>query len=146
RMRQNLCRRTTKSMTDATADIAGVGEAKGWANRIIAANHRGPGDTVDAALHRAAVKHGLDPKLLWRLRYRTPKHMLVSSWKRIQQAYESECDRQKAKLRHELEFRKALLVSAVGFALIADKEALMAAKDSYTEGETAQPADSAAHR
>lgn len=130
-------------MTDATADTAGVGEAKGWANRIIAANHRGPGDTVDAAMHRAAVKHGLDPKLLWRLRYRTPKDMLVSSWKRIQAAYDAECERQEAKLRHELEITKALPATPARLALVAETEALLAAMDSAPEGRTTEPAETA---
>jgi hypothetical protein len=128
-------------MTDITADIGGVDEAKEWANRIVAANHRGPGDTVDAAMHRAAVKHGLDPKLLWRLRYRTPKDMLVSTWKRIRAAYDAECARQEAKLRHELEITKALPATPARLALIAETEALLAALDSATEGRSAERTD-----
>lgn len=123
-MGQNHCRRTTKSMTDATADF-GVGRARGWANRLISANHRGPGDTVDAAIHRASVKHGLDPKVLWRLRYRTPKDMLASVYLKIQAAYEAECERQEARLAHELEITKRLPATAARLALIAETEALL---------------------
>ena len=123
-MRQKHCRRTTKSMTDATADI-GVEQARGWANKLIAAHHRGPGDTVEAAIHRAAVKHGLDPKSLWRLRYRTPKDMLLSTWTRIKTAYEAECERQEARLRHELEITKALPPTEARRRLIAETEALL---------------------
>ena len=111
-------------MTDATANV-GVEQARGWANKLIAANHRGPGDTVDAAIHRAAVKHGLDPKALWRLRYRTPKDMQVSTWSRIKAAYEAECERQEAKLRHELEITKALPATEARVALIRETEALL---------------------
>ena len=128
-MRQNHCRRTTKSMTDATADI-GVDQARGWANKLIAAHHRGPGDTVEAAIHRAAVKHGLDPKALWRLRYRTPKDMLLSTWARIKEAYEAECERQEGRLRHELEITKAIATSASALAAIRETEALLAAAHS----------------
>lgn len=128
-MRQNLCRRTTKSMTDATADT-GVEQARGWANKLIAAHHRGPGDTVDAAIHRAAVKHGLDPKALWRLRYRTPKDMLLSTWTRIKTAYEAECERQEAKLRHELEITKALSRTPALDAAIRETEAVLGASKS----------------
>jgi LPS sulfotransferase NodH len=123
-VRQKLCRRTTKSMTDATADI-GVEQARGWANKLIAAHHRGPGDTVDAAIHRAAVKHGLDPKSLWRLRYRTPKDMLLSTWARIKEAYEAECERQEARLRHELEITKALPATEARLRLIRETEAVL---------------------
>lgn len=117
-------------MTDCTFDIEGVSEAKGWANQLIAANHRGPGDTTDAAIHRAAVKHGLDPKLLWRLRYRTPKSMLIGAWKRIKAAYDTECGRQEAKLRHELAITKALPPTPARLALIAETEALLGALES----------------
>lgn len=123
-MRHDHCRRTTKSMTDATAHT-GVEQARGWANKLIAAHHRGPGDTVDAAIHRAAVKHGLDPKSLWRLRYRTPKDMLLSTWTRIKTAYEAECERQEARLAHELEITKRLPPTAARLALIAETEALL---------------------
>jgi hypothetical protein len=128
-------------MTDCTFDIEGVSEAKGWANQLIAANHRGPGDTTDAAIHRAAVKHGLDPKLLWRLRYRTPKSMLIGAWKRIKSAYDAECGRQEARLRHELEITKALPETPARLALIAETEALLAAMDSEAEGRSAERAD-----
>jgi LPS sulfotransferase NodH len=111
-------------MTDATAHI-GVDQARGWANKLIAAHHRGPGDTVEAAIHRAAVKHGLDPKALWRLRYRTPKDMLLSTWARIKEAYEAECERQEARLRHELEITKTLPATPARLALIAETEALL---------------------
>lgn len=126
-------------MTDATANM-GVEQARGWANKLIAAHHRGPGDTVEAAIHRAAVKHGLDPKALWRLRYRTPKDMLVSTWSRIKSAYEAECERQEEKLRHELEITKRLPPTADRLALIAETEALLGSASSEAERASAQRA------
>lgn len=127
-------------MTDATADI-GVEQARGWANKLIAAHHRGPGDTVDAAIHRAAMKHGLDPKALWRLRYRTPKDMLLSTWARIKAAYDAECERQEAKLRHELEITKALPPTADRLALIAETEALLGQVVGPQSRHPAEPTD-----
>lgn len=112
-------------MTDLTADHLPVEQAKGWTNGLIRASHRGPGDTVDAALHRAAVKHSLDPKVLWRLRYRTPKDMLASVYVKIKAAYEVECERQEARLRHELEITRALPASPDRLALIAETEAVL---------------------
>lgn len=126
-------------MTDATANM-GVEQARGWANKLIAAHHRGPGDTVEAAIHRAAVKHGLDPKALWRLRYRTPKDMLVSTWSRIKSAYEAECERQEEKLRHELEITKRLPPTADRLALIAETEALLGSASGAAERTPAQRA------
>lgn len=119
-------------MTDVTADIP-VQDAKGWANALIRAAHRGPGDTTDAAIHRAATKHGLDPKVLWRLRYRTPKDMLVSVYLKIKAAHDAECNRQEARLRHELEITKALPATEARLRLIAETEALLAAMDSAPE-------------
>jgi hypothetical protein len=125
-------------MTDCAFDIEGVTEAKEWANKLIAANHRGPGDTTDAAIHRAAIKHGIDPKLLWRLRYRTPKSMLIGAWKRVKAAYEVECERQEAKLRHELEITKAISASEAALASIREAETLLA---STARPETRTPAE-----
>jgi len=126
-------------MTDMTANTGGVGEARDWANHLIATHHRGPGDTVDAAMHRAARKHGLDPKMLWRLRYRSPKDMLVSTWKSIKAAYDAECERQEAKLRHELEITRALPSTMARARLIAATEALLAELDREEVGPLAEP-------
>lgn len=112
-------------MTDITAHDVPVVQAKGWTNGLIRSAYRGPGDTVDAAMHRAAVKHGLDPKVLWRLRYRTPKDMLASVYLKIKAAYEVECERQEARLRHELEITKALPPTPARLALIAETEAVL---------------------
>lgn len=121
-------------MTDATADNLPVVQAKDWANNLIRSAHRGPGDTTDAAIHRAAIKHGLDPKVLWRLRYRTPKDMLASLYLKLKAAHEAECDRQEARLRHELEITKALPSTEARRRLVAETEALLAALDSASEG------------
>lgn len=123
-------------MTDCAIDHDGVCEAKGWANKLIAASHRGPGDTTDAAIHRAAQKHGLDPKLLWRLRYRNPKSIIHGAWTRIKAAHDAECERQEAKLRHELEITKALSSSASALAAIREAQAVLGA----AEGKESSPA------
>lgn len=95
-------------MTDMSADSAPIDIARGWADRLIKAAHRGPGDTVDAAIHRAAVKHGLDHRTLWRLRYRSPKDLLASVYVKIQRAYEAECKAVEEQVAHNLEMLKAL--------------------------------------
>ncbi|WP_011579562.1 MULTISPECIES: hypothetical protein [Chelativorans] len=47
-----------------------VSQARGMADFIIRSEHRGPGDTVEAAIHRAARNYGVPAQWLHRLRYR----------------------------------------------------------------------------
>ena len=140
-MAQNLCRRETKPMTDLAMEDLPVIQAKGWADGLIRASHRGPGDTTDAAIHRAAVKHGLDPRVLWRLRYRTPKDLLASVYLKIKAAYEAECERQEARLRHELEITKALPATEARLRLIRETEAVLGSLESEANRTPAQRAD-----
>ena len=128
-------------MTDVTANILPVEQAKGWANGLITSNHRGPGDTTEAAIHRAAIKHGIDPKVLWRLRYRTPKDMLASVYLKIKAAYEVECERQEARLRHELEITKAMSASSSALAAIRETEALLGTLAVAASGQAAERAE-----
>jgi hypothetical protein len=139
-MEQNPCRRTAKPMTDASIGSP-VADARGWADHLIRASHRGPGDTVDAAIHRAATKHRLDPRTLWRLRYRAPKDMLASVYLTLKAAYEAECAKQEAKLRHELEITKALPATEARIALIAETEALLRSLEGEAGRESAERTD-----
>lgn len=122
-MRQNRLSEQQKAMTDAT--ISPADEAAGWAERLIRSAHRGPGDTVDAAMHRVSTRHGIEHQTLWRLRYRRPQDLMASVYLRIKAAYEAECERQEAKLAHELELTKALPATPARAALIAETEALL---------------------
>lgn len=47
-----------------------INESKRMADLIVRSVHRGPGDTVDAAMHRAEREYGAPAKWLHRLRYR----------------------------------------------------------------------------
>lgn len=64
-----------------------VSEARGMADFILQKAHRGPGDTVDAAMHRAERVYGAPAKWLHRLRYRQIKDMPVSAYGAIVRAY-----------------------------------------------------------
>lgn len=64
-----------------------VSEAKGMADFILSKVHRGPGDTVDAAMHRAERIYGVPAAWLHRLRYREVKDMPVSAFGAIVNAY-----------------------------------------------------------
>ena len=119
-----------KKMTDLSV----VDDAVNWADLLVRREHRGPGDTIDAARLRAARKHHVPERTLWALRYRRPKDLLASVYLKIKLAYEAECERQEARLRHELEITKALPATPARLALIAETEALLAALAGASEG------------
>lgn len=85
-----------------------VSDAQGWADFLVRKEFRGPGDTLDAAMARCERKHRIARSVLWGLRYRPPKDMMVSLYMRLYTAYENEL----AKLddRIEAEIRKAELL------------------------------------
>ena len=64
-----------------------VSEARGMAEFILQRVHRGPGDTVEAAMHRAERTYGVPATWLHRLRYRQITDMPVSAFGAIVQAY-----------------------------------------------------------
>jgi membrane-bound lytic murein transglycosylase B len=64
-----------------------VSEARGMAEFILQRVHRGPGDTVEAAMHRAERTYGVPAAWLHRLRYRQITDMPVSAFGAIVTAY-----------------------------------------------------------
>lgn len=102
-----------------------VDEAAGWAEALLQRTYRGPGDTIEAASYRAEQKYGVPANTFWALRYRKPKDILASIYKTLQAAYEAECGRQEARLRHELELVKALPSTPARQSLIAETEAAL---------------------
>jgi hypothetical protein len=113
-----------------------VDEAAKWADGLLARTYRGPGDTIEAATYRAEQKYGVPAQTFWALRYRKPKDILASVYLKLKSAYEHECQRQEAKLRHELALTKEILGDAAPHnAVVAEVEAALAAVDQ--EGEAA---------
>lgn len=72
--------------------VAYVNEAKSMADFIVHKVHRGPGDTVDAAMHRAERLYGVPASWLHRLRYREVKDMPISAFGAIANAYRAACE------------------------------------------------------
>lgn len=64
-----------------------VSEARVMGEYILQRVHRGPGDTIDAAMHRAEVAYGVPASWLRRLRYRQITDMPVSAFGAIAHAY-----------------------------------------------------------
>lgn len=126
-------------MTDAASAYSPADEAANWAESLIRKAHRGPGDTLEAAMHRVSRTHGIEHQTLWRLRYRRPKDLLASVYLKLKSAYEAECTRQEAKLRHELEITKTLPATPDRLALIAETEAFLGSLASQARRASTQP-------
>jgi hypothetical protein len=106
-----------------------VVEARRWADALLEREHRGPGDTIDAAMWRAQQKWGIDHSTFWSLRYRPPREMFVSVYMRLRHAYEFECVRQEARLQHELMLAKAAGLNAATSPAVRETEALLRKKE-----------------
>jgi len=109
-----------------------VNEAATWAETLLQRSYRGPGDTIEAATYRAEQKYGVPAQTFWALRYRKPKDILASVYRTLQAAYEAECGRQEARLRHEIEMARALQGGAALEAAISEAEAALSSAESKT--------------
>ena len=116
-------------------DLSVVDEAATWADLLVRREHRGPGDTIDAARARAARKHRLPEQVLWSLRYRKPKRIWADLYKRLELAVQAEIKSQEARLAHEIAVTKAITTTPAGLALIDEAAALLAA----TKGQETRP-------
>lgn len=86
----------------AMSDASFVCDARNWAEFLIRAEFRGPGDTIDAAMGRIERRHGIGHSLLWGLRYRPPKDIMVSLYMRLRDAYEAEIAKLDRRLSDEI--------------------------------------------
>lgn len=69
--------------------MAYVDDAKGMAGFLLAREHRGPGDTIEAASYRVQTKYGVPATFLLRLRHREVKDILMSNFMTLALAYKS---------------------------------------------------------
>lgn len=106
-----------------------VADASRWAGALLQREHRGPGDTLDAAMWRAEQKWGIDHNTFWSLRYRPPRDIVVSVYMRLKSAYEHEIQKQEARLQHELMLSKAVGLNADNSTAYGEAEALLATKN-----------------
>ncbi|RYG85271.1 MAG: hypothetical protein EON59_12565, partial [Alphaproteobacteria bacterium] len=83
-------------------DMIAVDEAATWAETLLRREHRGPGDTIDAARARLARRHKLPEQTLWALRYRRPKDIAGSIYRALWRAYEAETQSMEAKIAENL--------------------------------------------
>lgn len=80
-----------------------ISEAKGMADFLLAREHRGPGDTIEAAAHRVQNKFGVPSALLMRLRHREVKDMLLSNFATLATAYRKASAKLDQAYEHERE-------------------------------------------
>lgn len=114
-------------MTDATitSEADAVTKAAGWAEALLAKVHRGPGDNIETAMHRAETTFGVPATTFWALRYRRPKTMAVAAWHHLKAVYDAQCAAQEARLRHELEITRQLPATPDRLVLIREVEAVL---------------------
>lgn len=96
-----------------------VASAQMWARSLVQRESRGPGDLKNA-MRRVSQRYGIDYSILYSLRYRPPNDILVGTYERLRNAYESECERQERLLRHEREITKAKTIIGAALARAAD--------------------------
>lgn len=118
-----------------------VERAADWADLLVRREHRGPGDTTEAARLRAARKHRLPERLLWSLRYRRPKRIWADLYLLLEAAVAAEVRSQEARLAHELTLTRALPLSAAGIDLVDEAAALLGEAESASAQQAHEDAD-----
>lgn len=116
-MRKKLSRKSQEELAvSATSFVEEASEKASW---LVRREVRGPGDLLPA-MTRIETRYGIPYSVLWALRYRKPRDLLVSTYARIIAAYDAECERQRRLLDHEQAIKKA--TTAFGAAM--DRAAL----------------------
>lgn len=87
-------------------EMSGVADAQGYLGRLIELECNGWGDQANA-LSRVARKASLNPWTLDRIRTGRAKTVTVEVMAGLRSAYVAMCERQIAKLQHELAVEKA---------------------------------------
>lgn len=95
-----------------------VQDAQEWARRLVQSESRGPGD-IPNAMRRLETRYGVPYSLLYNLRYRPPRDLLVSHFARLQAAYLAECERQKRLFENERKITEAKTRLGKAFAGLA---------------------------
>lgn len=101
--------------TENTMSVAYITEAKTMARFLLRREHRGPGDTIEAASHRLQTKFKVPASIIMRLWNRPVKDMLLSNFMALATAYSKANDRVEKAYEHE----KALAVNPTILRLAA---------------------------
>lgn len=119
-MRNKICSKGIKMTT------ACISTAKGMASYLLAREHRGPGDTIEAAAHRIQTRFGVPVALLMRLRHREVKDMLASNFFALASAFNEAVERAERRVDEAYEHEKALAIDPeivrIAAALAGEKD------------------------
>ena len=121
-----------KNLQGSRQMSSAVQQAQKWANALVLRESRGPGDMPNA-MDRLERRYGVARGLLWALRYRPPKDILVGAYLSVRNAYLADCQRQKRLLEHEIEITKATYGDT---AEVEKAEALVREMDETEKAET----------
>lgn len=77
-----------QSREDKKMSAEYISTAKGMADFLLTREHRGPGDTIEAAAYRLQTRFGVPVTVLMRLRHREVKDMLMSNFMALADAYQ----------------------------------------------------------
>lgn len=76
-------------------------DVKGMAGFLLAKEHRGPGDTIEAASYRVQTKYGVPASFLMRLRHREVKDIMMSNFIALATAYQAALNKVDRAYEHE---------------------------------------------
>lgn len=127
-------------------DMSAVDEAANWADMLVRREHRGPGDTIDAARLRAARKYKLPEQTFWTLRYRKPKDIAGSIYRSLYRAYLAETQTMEAKIAENLKLLEALPPGPARDRMVAQLARFQADRKDQEEEAPASPRRRAADR
>lgn len=128
-----------QSVQTKMTDMSTVDMAASWADLLIGREHRGLGDTVDAARARAARKHKLPERLLWSLRYRRPKEIGATLYLKIKEAVEAETQTMEARIAENLRLLEALPPGAARDRMVAQLARFQADSADQAQASKAHP-------
>lgn len=104
-MRNKISSKDNKRMSSAY-----VTTAKGMAGFLLSVEHKGPGDTIEAAAHRIQTRFGVPATLLMRLRHREVKDMLTSNFFALATAFNEAMERAERRVDEAYQHEKSLAV------------------------------------
>lgn len=95
-------------------------EARRMSKELLHKEHRGPGDTIEAAAYRLQTKHGVDASIILQGWQREPRDWLVSRWmslfKAHCEAFEARASQTYEEARNEVDLeRHPILVRLADF-------------------------------
>lgn len=107
---------------DRVMSTAFITDVKGMAGFLLAKEHRGPGDTIEAASHRLQTKYGVPASFLMRLRHREVKDVLMSNFVALASAYQAAINKVDRAYEHEKALANNTKIMRLAAALAGEED------------------------